>query len=592
MAIAEDDIEKVRAAVSIVDVIQPHVALRRVGRNWIGLCPFHAEKTGSFNVREQTQRYHCFGCGASGDAFRFVQEVDHVDFVSAVERLAAKAGIQLTYTSSGERRDRSRRAQLTEAMDKVVEWYHDRLLHAPDAREARDYLRSRGLAGEIARQYKLGWAPDQWDAMARSVSVPADVLATLGLAFTNRAERVQDAFRARVLFPIFSADGAPVAFGGRVLPGSTDPAKYKNSQETPLYSKSKVLYGLNWSKAEIVKENQVIVCEGYTDVIGFHRAGLKRAVATCGTALTEEHVRILKRYGSRVVLAFDADEAGQGAAARFYEWEEKHQVEVSVAAFPPGRDPADMATTDPDGLRAAVAAAKPFLGFRLERTLGAARPRSPEQRARLAEQAMAVVNEHPNTNVRKLYAGEIALRLDIPMNDLVAVATRGGRRPVTIRPPIPRRAASETKEFVAIALLVQRWDEFAPWVVEGLFADDVNLRVVRALAATSGNLEKSLEMADPEARAVLERAAVLDVDDLDPETEARALLDAAVRHELARRVREVDPQRIREDSEVRVLLERVNEPDPASADVSRLLAWLDRRTGADLDHEGLDEELG
>ena len=238
MTIAEDDIEKVRTATSIVDVIQQFVALRRVGRNWVGLCPFHAEKSGSFNVREQTQRYRCFGCAASGDVFKFVQDMEHVDFVTSVERLAAKAGIQLTYSSGGEAKDRSRRKQLTDAMNTVVEWYHERLLTSPDARQARDYLRSRGLSGDVARQFKIGWAPDDWDTMVRAVKLPPDVVTVLGLAFTNRSNKLQDAFRARVLFPIFSAEGDPVGLGGRILPGSTDPAKYKNSSETPLYSKS------------------------------------------------------------------------------------------------------------------------------------------------------------------------------------------------------------------------------------------------------------------------------------------------------------------------------------------------------------------
>ncbi len=188
-----------------------------------------------------------------------------------------------------------------------------------------------------------------------------------GLAFRNRRNNLQDAFRGRVLFPIFSENGDAVALGGRILPGSTDPAKYKNSSETPIYTKSKTLYGLNWAKGDIVNANQVIVCEGYTDVIGFHQAGLPRAVATCGTAFTEEHVRLLKRYASRVVLAFDADAAGQGAAERFYEWEEKYQVEVSVAAFPGGKDPGELAQTDPRVWRPRSTGAKPFLGFRLGR---------------------------------------------------------------------------------------------------------------------------------------------------------------------------------------------------------------------------------
>ena len=164
MAIVEEDLERLRATVSISDVVQEYVALRRVGRNWVGLCPFHAERTPSFNVREETGRYKCFGCGAAGDVFTFVQEIEHVDFVTAVEQLAAKAGIQLRYTSGGESKDRQRRKQLIEAMGKAVEWYHQRLLTADDARAARDYLRRRGLAGDVARQFKLGWAPDDWDA--------------------------------------------------------------------------------------------------------------------------------------------------------------------------------------------------------------------------------------------------------------------------------------------------------------------------------------------------------------------------------------------------------------------------------------------
>jgi len=179
----------------------------------------------------------------------------------------------------------------------------------------------------------------------------------------SEQDRLQDAFRARVLFPIFSDTGEAVAIGGRVLPGSDDPAKYKNSPETPIYAKSRTLYGLNWAKAEISTSDQVVVCEGYTDVIGFHRAGVARAVATCGTAFTEDHVRLLKRYANRVVLAFDADAAGQGAAERFYEWEAKYEVDVYVADLPRGADPGDLAQSNPEALRQSVAGAKRFLQF-------------------------------------------------------------------------------------------------------------------------------------------------------------------------------------------------------------------------------------
>ncbi len=577
MAIADDDIERIRSTVSIVDLVGQHVQLKRVGRNWVGLCPFHAERTPSFNVREEMGRYRCFGCDKSGDIFNYVQETEHTDFVGAVEHLANRAGIQLTETSPGKNQQRARRKGLVEAMNQAVEWYHHRLLTAPDARPARDYLRSRGLAGDIARQFKLGWAPDGWDVFARSSGIDDKLLHDNGLAFRNSRNKMQDAFRGRVLFPIFTDNGDAVALGGRILPGSTDPAKYKNSSETPIYTKSKTLYGLNWAKGDIVNADQVIVCEGYTDVIGFHQAGLPRAVATCGTAFTEEHVRLLKRYGTKIVLAFDADAAGQGAAERFYEWEEKYKVEVSVAAFPGGKDPGEMAQHDPEGLKAAVDGAKPFLGFRLGRVVDGQAPQSPEAIARLSETAMAVINEHPNPDIRKLYAGELALRVGMPIADLVQLAERGVRRPhiAAVRPKQrgPRR---ENAEFVAIALLVQNWDAIAPWLVEALFSDEVYRRAFLAIAESGGDVSVAIDAADPEARDVLERAAVIDVD-ADPQAESRNLIGAAVRRELAIQSSSVDSERIRDDAEARRRVEALGERALGVEEAGWLLGWLEGR---------------
>jgi DNA primase len=580
VAIANDDIERLRDTVSIVDVVQAYLPLRRVGRNFVGLCPFHAEKSGSFNVREETKRYRCFGCGASGDVFKFVQDMEHLDFVGAVEHLANKIGMQLTYTTGGQSKDRQRRKALIEVMANAVEWYHQRLLTSPDAKAARDYLRERGLAGDVARTFKLGWAPDDWDALSRDLDVPLDMLKEVGLAFVNKRGKAQDSFRARVMFPIFTDAGEPVAFGGRVLPGSTDPAKYKNSSETSIYAKSKTLYGLNWAKQDVVTADQVIVCEGYTDVIGFHRAGITRAVATCGTALTEEHVRLLKRFANNVVLAFDADQAGQGAAERFYEWESRYKVSVSVARFPEGKDPGDMASIDPEGLAQAVKTAQPFLGFRLQRVLGASSLASPEARSRAAENAMAVVNEHPDLNVRKIYAGEVASHVGIPAADLMRVAERRTRNPaveVPVSSAVTHRR--ENAEFVAIALMIQQWDEIAPWMVEALFVDDVYRRAFLALGESQGDVNAAIEAADPDAREALERAAVADVE-AQPMAEALNLIAAAVRRELTHRTMIADPDQIREDREARLLLEQLDNPLTADAAAGELLGWLGSRSPA------------
>lgn len=575
MGIADDDIAKVRSSVALSEIVTPHVQLRRTGRSWVGLCPFHGERTPSFNVNDETGRYMCFGCGAKGDVFTFVQQTEHLDFVGAVERLASRAGIELRYTSGGDQGERKRRKELFALVDAAVDWYHKRLLEAPDARAARDYLRDRGLSGDVARRFRLGWAPDDWDQVCRALDAPAAMLQEVGLGFVNKAGRLQDSFRARVMFPIFDDTGAAVAFGGRILPGSTDPAKYKNSTETPIYAKSRTLYGLNWAKGDIVKQDRVIVCEGYTDVIGFHRSGLGVAVATCGTALTEDHVRLMKRFAKNVVLAFDADSAGQGAAERFYEWERKHDVSVSVAQFPEGRDPGDLANTDPGALAAAVSDAMPFLGFRLKRVFAANPLRSPEARARTAQKAMELVNEHPDPNVRLLYAGEVATHTGVSAAELARVAERGGRAPVTVAAPVQQ--APEGAGFMAIALLVQRWDEMAPWLIEELFADDAARAAFRALAETDGDVHAALAMVDGPAAEIIERASVYD-GDADPMVEARTLIAAAVRRELSVRRGGADVERVQEERRVRIALEDLGKPDRAAAASVQLLQWLAQRS--------------
>ena len=438
MGIHDEDVARVREATDIVAVIGEYVQLKRVGRRWQGLCPFHAEKTPSFSVNAEMGVYHCFGCKASGDAITFLREVEHADFPEAMERLAGRAGISLRYTAPGEGADRQKRGKLTEALEQAAEWYHQRLLTAPDAGQARGYLRNRGYDGDVVRQYKLGWAPDDWDALATGLGVGTDggmaaqVFSDSGLGFRNKGGRIQDGFRARVLFPIFDASGKPVGFGGRVLPGEDGP-KYKNSVDNAVYRKSRVLYGLNWAKQDIVNAGEVIVCEGYTDVIGFARAGIARAVATCGTALTEDHVRLLRRFASRIVLAFDADSAGQTAAERFSQWEHAFELEVAVADLPPGADPGDLAQSDPERLAAAVSEAVDFMDFRVNRALGGTDLSTVKGQVRAGERAARLIAEHPNPEIRDKYLVKVADRCSVNADHLRTVAAdarrRGQRRP-------------------------------------------------------------------------------------------------------------------------------------------------------------------
>jgi DNA primase len=580
MAIADDDIERVRSQTDIVAVISEHVGLRKQGARWVGLCPFHAEKSPSFSVNAELGFYYCFGCHAKGDVITFVREVQHLDFVGAVETLAGRAGITLHYDSTNESEGRKKRKELVEAVNAAVEWYHQRLLTSEDGAKARGYLRSRGYDGEIVRTYKLGWAPDDWDALCRSAKLPAQLLRDSGLAFVNKRNRLQDAFRGRVLFPIFDARGDAVAIGGRILPGSTDPAKYKNSPSTSIYDKSETLYGLNWAKGPIVEHGEVVVCEGYTDVIGMAQAGVTWAVATCGTALTDRHFAILKNFSRRIVLAFDADAAGQGAAERFYEWERKHDIDVYVAALPPGSDPGDLARSDPGALRTAVTDAQPFLAFRLRRLLAAANLTTVEGRARAAEQAMAMVGEHPNQLVRDQYVMEIADRTRVDPDRLRGGPTR------TATPTLAQRRPQRTERpsLMVLLLAVHQPEAVADLLDEVLFTDEVELAAYRSLA-TSATLREAIEQADPDAAELLQRLAVEEVD-----VEAEDVLALLVGEAASRSVHELEAEaRISPDpltsAEVvgwlKLRLEELREVDSRRSALEQLVGFLVQRRPED-----------
>ncbi len=460
MGIHDDDVATVRTTSDIVQIVTEYTPLRKVGQRWTGLCPFHSERTPSFSVNAEENLYYCYGCHASGDVITFVREKEQLDFVGAVERLAAKANITLHYTDADAGEGRKRRARLVDTVAKAAAWYHERLLSGADAGAARSYLRARGLDGSVVREFGIGWAPDSWDELTRALRLDDDLATGTGLARRNSRGRLQDHFRARILFPIYDDRGDPVSFGGRILPGGEGPGnqgKYKNTTETPLYNKSKVLYGLERAKAAIVTAGTAVICEGYTDVIGFHRAGVPLAVATCGTALTDDHVRLLGRFAARrLVLAFDADSAGQAAAERFYRWEREHEVEVAVADLPPGQDPGDVALADPSRLAAAVEGATPFLRFRLDRAFAAADLSSNEGRARAAERALEIVAEHPTDLVRDQYVMDVASHCRIEPARLREQLARVLARPAARRAPSSSSSSSSPVR-----------GEGGPWAPEG-----------------------------------------------------------------------------------------------------------------------------
>lgn len=340
---SEEQIEEVRRASDIVEVIKEYVPLKRAGKDYKALCPFHNEKTPSFQVSPSKQIFKCFGCGKGGNVFSFVMATERLEFPEAVEFLAGRAGIELERRVEVRERNR-RRDTLFEMNLWTAKVYHRCLMNADEGRPGREYFSSRGMDESTWRRFRLGYAPESWDFLLGLSSgkgyEPGD-LAAAGLVLPKKGGTGHyDRFRHRVIFPIFDVRGRIVGFGGRALDDSTP--KYLNSPETSVFSKSTCLYGLDVAKDGVLREKRVVVVEGYTDVLMAHQHGIDWVVATLGTALTPQHVSILRRYVAEVVLVFDGDEAGRAAAERSVSLFLEQDVDVRVVLLPGGNDPCDV----------------------------------------------------------------------------------------------------------------------------------------------------------------------------------------------------------------------------------------------------------
>ena len=516
----DDDIRRVREESDIIRLITQHTQLKKVGRSWKGLCPFHNEKTPSFTVNQENGRYYCFGCQATGDSIEFLREIDSLDFVAAVEILAAQNGIPLRYTDKQESKSRNRRKELVELVSEAVDFYHKKLIDMdnPDARPAREYLKQRGLGGEIAEKFSIGWASDSWDSLCKHLSVANENLLASGLGGINKNGGQYDFFRNRILFPIFSEQGDPIAFGGRKLPEGEGP-KYKNTSDgAEIYSKSQILYGLNWAKEEAGRIDELVVCEGYTDVIGCHEAGVSRAVATCGTALTQEHVRKMSRFAKKVVLAFDADNAGQSAAEKVYEWESEFDVLFKVADLPEGEDPGDLAFSDPDQLKRIIENAKPHMQFRVDRVLKKGDFESKEGRAKVAIEAMKVVAQHPDELIRDQYIVQIADKCLIGADE---IRRRASKENFGTEKNAPTGEVAEmtqeklTTEYQALRMLIHRSEEVVDWLHPVLFSDPLAESVFIALT-NSTDLHEANQSLGAEESDLIGRLSVQEAEDDKP----------------------------------------------------------------------------
>src|SRR3989339_646175 len=342
MRIPESKIEEIRSTASIVDVISGYVQLRKRGRNYLGLCPFHSEKTPSFTVSEDKQIYHCFGCHAGGNVFKFLMDYEKISFIEAVQEVAAQLGIDIEYESSPGDEKQSEQEVFYDINTEAAKYFYNNLHNSDEGEIVRKYLQERKIKTQTIKTFGLGYALRGWENFlnfAKENKLDIGKIVELGILIKNDDGRHHDRFAGRLIFPIFSPNGRVVAFAGRVLDEREKGAKYLNSPESLIYIKGRILYGLSFAKDEIRKLDKAILVEGYMDLISLFQAGIKNVVAVSGTALTEEQVQLLSRYTKNVVLLFDADTAGIKASMRSIELLLKKDVEVKIAALPGGEDP-------------------------------------------------------------------------------------------------------------------------------------------------------------------------------------------------------------------------------------------------------------
>ncbi|MFC9992488.1 DNA primase [Streptomyces globisporus] len=416
--INDDDVKAVRDAVPIDAVVSEYLQLRNAGGgNLKGLCPFHDEKSPSFQVSPSKGLFHCFGCQEGGDTIAFVMKIDHLSFSETVERLAAKAGITLRYEEGGYNpsHQRGERIRLIEAHQAAAEFYV-RALESPEAEIGRTFLAERGFDQDAAAHFRVGYSPAGWDHLTRYLrgkGFSDKELITSGLSQDGRRGPI-DRFRGRLMWPISDTAGDIVGFGARKLRDDDNGPKYLNTPETPIYKKSQVLYGIDLAKKDIAKASRAVVVEGYTDVMACHLAGVTTAIATCGTAFGNDHIKILRRLlmdngSARVIFTFDGDSAGQKAALRAFEDDQKFAAETYIAIAPDGMDPCDLRLVKgDDAVRDLVEPRTPLFEFALRQIVGRYDLETPAGRAAALDEAAAVVAKIKTSSVQREVAVQLA----------------------------------------------------------------------------------------------------------------------------------------------------------------------------------------
>ncbi len=455
--------EEIKARLDIVEFVNSYVRLAKAGINYKAACPFHSEKTPSFFLSPSRQLWHCFGgCGEGGDIFKFVMKIEGLDFPEALRLLAQRAGVMLKREDPRVRSERNRLYDLCEAAAQIFE--RSLLLTA----EPKGYLRSRGLTEETVRSFRIGWAPQSWDFLLKSLAQKGfkpEESEKAGLAVRSEdGSSRYDRFRSRIIFPITDANGRVIGFGGRIFQPptinhqpSTTEAKYINTPQTLIYDKSRALYGFDKAKQEIRAKNQAVVVEGYMDCVMSHQAGVKNTIAVSGTALTAPQLSVLRRLCDTIVSSFDADLAGESATKRSLALAAQFEFNRRIAAIPSGKDPADTVKENPEAWRAAVAGAKPMAEFYFEKMFSAENPETVEGKKRISQTLLPLIAELTNEIEKAHWVSRLAARLAVAEEAIWKELGKKGVSPPQVpaareeeKPRIPSRRALLEERFLTI----------------------------------------------------------------------------------------------------------------------------------------------
>lgn len=416
------DTQQIKDKIDVVDLLSEYMVLKPAGINYKGLCPFHREKSPSFMVNRERQRWHCFGCSKSGDIFTFLQELEGMEFIEVLKYLADRAGVTLENTRGSEISG-NQKNRLKEICETAAHFYHEFLLRMPAAEAAREYLKKRGLTDETIKHWRIGFIPDQWELLTQYLlkkgygiedSIAAGL--TIKKEGATNGKGFYDRFRGRIMFPIFDMYGAVVGFTGRVLVETEKSGgKYVNTPETLIYNKSSIVFALNFAKNVIKQRDLIVMVEGQMDVIACHQAGMENVVATSGTAMTEKQVQLLKRYSENMALAFDADTAGQNAAKRGIDIALTEGMNVRVIRIPDdaGKDPDECLKKDPAVWFKAVEDARDIMVWYIERAFSLHDPKTPQGKQKIAAEVLAEIARIPSAIVQDHWLNDLSSKLQI-----------------------------------------------------------------------------------------------------------------------------------------------------------------------------------